>query len=477
MSLLKHTEYYTFLGISPEANESEIKKAYYKMALKYHPDKNPGNEEAAEKFKELNKIYSVLSDPLKREDYDRYGETDDNDDIGEQAEEASEGDVGTHFWTVDELESLLNSASRKDKFSTDQIKEMAANMEFEATMSKMGEWNNEIFESEIARAKKLGVSQLQVCRKMVKEIPASISTLAASLQSLLLHENKLTALPEEMKLLSNLRVLELNRNRFKTFPPQILALTSLQTLNLEHNEIKKIPSEISNLKALTTVILFANQLKTAPKEFIQLPQLEKLDLDCNPITSLPFKSTDFAKGRSMELCWMDPAAMQFGGDDDDEGIALFAPKTSAAKKKRQAQQKKKTPKSTPMKKNRRAKESDDEEDEEDDENEGDFSEGDDAMDQDDSNTGEPSESTTSGGMIIRSELEDGYEDSFIVDDIGYFDDVRKKLEKGKGRVNKKPRKEPEDTQDATKPKRRKTAATAAASSTPQRSSPRKKTGK
>jgi Leucine-rich repeat (LRR) protein len=132
---------------------------------------------------------------------------------------------------VDELESLLNSASRKGGFSTNQIKEMAANMEFEGTMSKLGEWSNEIFESELSRAQKLGVSQLQICRKMAKEIPASISTLAATLQSLLLHENKLTALPDEMKLLSNLRVLELNRNRFKTFPTQIRTLETQKAPN------------------------------------------------------------------------------------------------------------------------------------------------------------------------------------------------------------------------------------------------------
>lgn len=66
-------DYYEVLGINRDASESEIKSAFRKMAMKYHPDKNPDDKEAEEKFKEVNEAYSVLSDPEKKEKYDRYG--------------------------------------------------------------------------------------------------------------------------------------------------------------------------------------------------------------------------------------------------------------------------------------------------------------------------------------------------------------------------------------------------------------------
>ncbi len=66
-------DYYELLEISRDASENEIKKAYRKLALKYHPDRNQGDKEAEEKFKLVNEAYQVLSDPQKRSVYDRYG--------------------------------------------------------------------------------------------------------------------------------------------------------------------------------------------------------------------------------------------------------------------------------------------------------------------------------------------------------------------------------------------------------------------
>jgi len=67
-------DYYKILGINKTATEDEIKKAYRKLAVKYHPDKNPGNKQAEEKFKEINEANDVLSDPEKRKKYDQFGE-------------------------------------------------------------------------------------------------------------------------------------------------------------------------------------------------------------------------------------------------------------------------------------------------------------------------------------------------------------------------------------------------------------------
>ncbi len=66
-------DYYEVLGVPREADDQGLKGAYRKLALKYHPDRNPGNEEAEEKFKEAAEAYSVLTDPQKRAAYDRFG--------------------------------------------------------------------------------------------------------------------------------------------------------------------------------------------------------------------------------------------------------------------------------------------------------------------------------------------------------------------------------------------------------------------
>ena len=66
-------DYYEVLGVVKSASEDEIKRAYKKMARKYHPDLNPDNKEAEEKFKEVNEAYEVLSDADKKARYDQYG--------------------------------------------------------------------------------------------------------------------------------------------------------------------------------------------------------------------------------------------------------------------------------------------------------------------------------------------------------------------------------------------------------------------
>lgn len=67
-------DYYQILGVNKGASEAEIKKAYRKLALQYHPDRNKGDKELEKKFKEVTKAYEVLSDPQKRQTYDQFGE-------------------------------------------------------------------------------------------------------------------------------------------------------------------------------------------------------------------------------------------------------------------------------------------------------------------------------------------------------------------------------------------------------------------
>src|SRR6266704_5287481 len=66
-------DYYDVLGVRREADEEEIKRAYRRLAMEHHPDRNVGNPEAEDKFKEAAEAYEVLRDPTKRQSYDRYG--------------------------------------------------------------------------------------------------------------------------------------------------------------------------------------------------------------------------------------------------------------------------------------------------------------------------------------------------------------------------------------------------------------------
>ena len=70
---IKYKDYYAILGVSKTASSGDIKSAFRKLAMKYHPDKNQGNKTAEVKFKEINEAYKVLSDPEKRKLYDQLG--------------------------------------------------------------------------------------------------------------------------------------------------------------------------------------------------------------------------------------------------------------------------------------------------------------------------------------------------------------------------------------------------------------------
>lgn len=90
--MAENKDYYKILGVDKDADDKELKSAYRKLSLKYHPDRNPGNKEAEEKFKEVSEAYRILSDNELRQRYDTYGTVDNNfggmnmnpDDIFEQ---------------------------------------------------------------------------------------------------------------------------------------------------------------------------------------------------------------------------------------------------------------------------------------------------------------------------------------------------------------------------------------------------------
>src|ERR1700687_1028920 len=70
---MEHKDFYSTLGVAREASQDDIKKAYRKLAMKYHPDRNPDNKEAEATFKEINQAYQIHGDETKGRQYDQYG--------------------------------------------------------------------------------------------------------------------------------------------------------------------------------------------------------------------------------------------------------------------------------------------------------------------------------------------------------------------------------------------------------------------
>ncbi len=123
---MEFKDYYKILGVSPTASEDEIKKQYRKLARKYHPDVNPGNKEAEEKFKEISEAYEVLSDKTKRAKYDRLrtqyermgGAAGGFDWSQWAASGGTPGGGGTYVHFEGDLEDLLGGGGFSDFFET-----------------------------------------------------------------------------------------------------------------------------------------------------------------------------------------------------------------------------------------------------------------------------------------------------------------------------------------------------------------------
>ncbi|MHA1369707.1 MAG: DnaJ domain-containing protein [Promethearchaeota archaeon] len=115
MSSDNKRDYYEVLGVSRDATQDEIKRAFRRLAKKYHPDMNPNDKDAEERFKEINEAYSVLSDREKRERYDRFGfaGVDTSSGFGGVGIDFDFGDIFGDFGFDDLFSSFFGGSKRR----------------------------------------------------------------------------------------------------------------------------------------------------------------------------------------------------------------------------------------------------------------------------------------------------------------------------------------------------------------------------
>ncbi|KAJ8035621.1 DnaJ-like subfamily A member 1 [Holothuria leucospilota] len=157
--MVKETKYYDVLGVSPNATEQELKKAYRKLAMKYHPDKNP---DEPEKFKEISQVYEVLSDKKKREVYDRGGE---------QAikEDASGGGFHNPMDIFDMFFGTHHSSRQRERRGKDVVHQLSVTLEelYNGATRKLALQKNVVCEKCDGRGGKKGaMEKCEKCRGM-----------------------------------------------------------------------------------------------------------------------------------------------------------------------------------------------------------------------------------------------------------------------------------------------------------------------
>ena len=120
---MKYIDYYKILGVSKKATAKDIKKAYRRLASEYHPDKNPGDQKAEDKFKEVNEAHEVLSDPEKRKKYDTFGPDWEayqqaGGHWGQNRQAQQSGGGNTFYYESDPSDFFSNSNSNDPGFSS-----------------------------------------------------------------------------------------------------------------------------------------------------------------------------------------------------------------------------------------------------------------------------------------------------------------------------------------------------------------------
>ncbi|BFU23550.1 DnaJ family protein [Entamoeba histolytica HM-1:IMSS-B] len=276
----KAINYYEVLGISKTANENEIKKAFYKMSLKYHPDKHPDDKESLEKFHEVQQAYKVLQDPSKRYIYDEFG-TKSRKEINEECEEVDEKDEGE--LTIEAIVSAMKAMGMS--VNEQEAEHILANTNFEVndrTVRKGG------LRDELIRSEKEGVTSIDLSKLVIRSIKEDCVEHMKQLTSINFSTNSIRSLPDSFGTLTQIKKLNLSDNKFTEIPACVFKLKNLEIFEMERNEITEVTDEIFQLENLRRLNLFSNKIRNVPIRLcFDLKKIQSIDISCNNIHEYP----------------------------------------------------------------------------------------------------------------------------------------------------------------------------------------------
>ena len=274
-------DHYKVLEVDKTATQDDIRKSYYKLSLKYHPDKNQNNPEAIKKFHEIQESYKVLKDEQQRYLYDNFGSKSKKEIEGEADEvdeEEEQGDI-----TVEQILDAMKAMGIAG--GIEHAQQIKINSEFQI--------NDKVVRTgglakELKRAAEVGVTEMDLSKLVIRTIKPDCIEFMKNLISLDLNTNSLRQFPQNFSTLTNLTKLNFSDNKFENFPKEVFGLVHLKDLKFERNEIKEIGSDIMKLTELTSINAFSNKLTYVPSEICTgLPLIQHIDLTCNNLHEYP----------------------------------------------------------------------------------------------------------------------------------------------------------------------------------------------
>lgn len=314
--MVKDTEYYDLLGIEPTATPVEIKKAYRKMALKFHPDKNPDDPTAQAKFQSIGEAYQVLSDPGLKSRYDEFGK---EDAVPSQGfEDAAEffsnifGGEGFHDWIGEmsllkgmsedmEAESPTGTAASGEKSGEEGSKTTTNDgsvVQHDENFSKQQEKQQErkkLLEMEKKRREELEKQVAELTTALEKKIADYLTSV--DIGNVEQFDNKLKKEVEELKLESfGLELLHLIAKVYKTKASNFIKASKTFGFSKVYTGMK---DKKDTAKSMFTILSTALDAQQMMKDMEQL-QLEEEDMD-------EYEKADLEKfitGKMLNTAWV-----------------------------------------------------------------------------------------------------------------------------------------------------------------------------